>query len=407
MKTVAIISEYNPFHTGHKHQIDKIREELGADTRIVAIMSGNYTQRGEIAIIDKNTRAKCAVECGVNLVLELPFPFSSSSAEIFAQSGVKIADSIGVIDYLSFGSESGDLEALSTVAKNMQDEKFIFALREYLTSESGRTIGYPVVCQRAYNEVFSTKLDKNFFASNNILALEYIKAINKFSSSIKPHTVKRLGADYSELAITEELHQSATAIREMMQKDFASATKYVPEETKDILLDAFASGKAPTNAEALASAIITHFRLNPLPQKNDIHDVGGGLYNRLYMQSMRANNINALIQFADTKKFTTARIRRAIWYSFFGVTSSEALELPLYTQALAMDCVGQTILKAIKKKSGFPVITKPSATDMLGDDAKRQKLLADRADFVFELTRPCPQDAGTALKTTPYIKKVR
>ena len=111
MKTVAIISEYNPFHSGHKYQIERIREEFGSDTAIVAVMSGNFTQRGEIAFFSKGARAKAAVLSGVNLVLELPFPFSSSSAEFFAKSGVRIADSIGA-DYLSFGSESGNLSEL-------------------------------------------------------------------------------------------------------------------------------------------------------------------------------------------------------------------------------------------------------------------------------------------------------
>ena len=112
MKVVAIISEYNPFHNGHKYQIDKIREELGEDTAIIAIMSGNYTQRGETAIVDKTIRAKAACLCGVNLVLELPFPFCSSSAEFFASAGVRIADRLSIVDYLAFGSESGDISLL-------------------------------------------------------------------------------------------------------------------------------------------------------------------------------------------------------------------------------------------------------------------------------------------------------
>ena len=113
MKTVAIIAEYNPFHSGHEYHINKIREEFGSDTRILAIMSGNFTQRGEIAYADKYFRAECAVRCGVNLVLELPFPYSLSSAEIFAKSGVKIADALGVTDILSFGSEAGSIETLT------------------------------------------------------------------------------------------------------------------------------------------------------------------------------------------------------------------------------------------------------------------------------------------------------
>ena len=116
MKVVAIITEYNPFHNGHQYQIDAIRSVMGEDTAVIAIMSGNFTQRGEIAIADKTVRAKAAVECGINLVLELPFPFSMSSAELFAKSGVHIANALGVVDYLVFGSESGNIVELSDVA---------------------------------------------------------------------------------------------------------------------------------------------------------------------------------------------------------------------------------------------------------------------------------------------------
>ena len=126
MKTVAIISEYNPFHSGHVYQIRRIREDFGEDTRIVAIMSGNYTQRGHIAMMDKSARAKMAVLCGANLVLELPFPYSMGSAEIFAKAGVAIAEGIGQIDVLSFGSECGNLSLLKETAERMQKKEFIY-----------------------------------------------------------------------------------------------------------------------------------------------------------------------------------------------------------------------------------------------------------------------------------------
>ena len=145
MKTVAIISEYNPFHSGHEYQIQKIREEFGADTRIIAIMSGNYTQRGEMAIMDKSLRAECAVRCGVNLVLELPFPFSSSSAEFFSRSGVKIAHSLGVVDYLSFGSECGSIEELVNAAKNMSSKEYKALLKQNLAAKNIRNALFPIV----------------------------------------------------------------------------------------------------------------------------------------------------------------------------------------------------------------------------------------------------------------------
>ena len=128
MKVAAIISEYNPFHKGHQYQIEKLREILGEDTAVIAIMSGNFTQRGEIAITDKTVRAAAAIECGVDLVLELPFPFSMSSAEFFARSGVRIANSLGIVDYLVFGSESGNLRELSDVAAIMSSVEYQLTL---------------------------------------------------------------------------------------------------------------------------------------------------------------------------------------------------------------------------------------------------------------------------------------
>ena len=123
MKTVAIISEYNPFHNGHLYQIEKVREHFGDDTAIIAIMSSNFTQRGDVAIMDKWARAESAVRCGVNLVLELPFPYSMSSAEFFAKAGVHIADSIGVVDVIAFGSESGDITHLVETARNLSSRE--------------------------------------------------------------------------------------------------------------------------------------------------------------------------------------------------------------------------------------------------------------------------------------------
>ena len=149
MKTVAIICEYNPFHNGHEYQIKKIREEFGEDTRIVAVMSGNYTPRGEIAIMDKFTRAKCAVLAGVNLVLELPFPYSISSAEHFAKSAVKIIDSLGIVDYISFGSEIGDVVFLSDVANKMLSESYNEQIKSLIASEKYSSYGYPKIAELA------------------------------------------------------------------------------------------------------------------------------------------------------------------------------------------------------------------------------------------------------------------
>lgn len=400
MKTVAIISEYNPFHLGHEYQIRKIREEFGSDTRIIAVMSGNYTQRGDVAIMDKSIRAEMAVRCGVNLVLELPFPFSLSSAEFFAKSGVAIADSLGVVDLLSFGSESGDTEALTDAAKVFSSKEYCDALHSLISSEEN--LGYPMLCELAYKKVTGNSDIKNLFTPNNILAIEYIKALTLYNSKIKPHTIWRFGSDYNSDSICENGFQSATAIRKLMHQDLNSALHYIPKSAHITLLDN--KDTYPCNSEKLSSAIISYFRLNS-PSEEVIHDTAGGLYNRLQNASFEASTISNLIEIADTKKFTTARIRRAIWYSFFGVTSSKILEKPAYTQVLAMDSIGKDILKETKKVASICVLTKPSADSKLSDEAKRQKQLSDKADSVFHLTKPCFVSGAQTLKTTPFIMK--
>lgn len=402
--TVAIIAEYNPFHRGHKYHIEEIRREFGNDTKIIALMSGNFTQRGEIAIADKYKRAEWATLGGVDLVIELPFPYSMSSAELFAKSAVSIINSLGVVDYLSFGSEMGDIRELSKIAANMQMQAYRDAFSSLLQDESYKSAGYPAVSEAAYREVFKNEILGEVFEPNNILALEYIKAINEFNSKIKLHTVKRLGADYNDTKLSENEFASAAAIREALKSGNNDYTSNIPDEILPSFLSAVNDGCLSTDEEKLSSAIISHFRLNPPESGNAIFDVGGGLYNRLRSKSFEANNISSLVMSAMTKKFTTARIRRSVYYSFFGVTSSSVKELPEFTQVLAFNENGRALLKSIKERSGIAIITKPSSKDGLSEEAKLQKALLDRADSVFQLTKPKFYSGDYNLKSKPFIK---
>ena len=398
MKTVAIISEYNPFHSGHKYQINKIREEFGCDTVIVAVMSGNFTQRGEVAFAPKGARAKAAVLSGVNLVVELPFPFSSSSAEIFARSGVKIAESIGA-DYLSFGSESGDINELISVADVVCSDEYNEAFKS-LGDNKG--LGYPERSEMAYKTVSSSSFE---FSSNNILAIEYIKAIKTLGAKIKPHTIKRMGASYDSEAIEHTPNQSAMAIRKVFSSGDFTALEYLPEETRDMISAFRDDGELPTDISKISSAFISYLRLNPPSQNEEIHDAGDGLYNRLYNESFKANDISTLLMHTETKNYTRARIRRALLNVFFGVTSSEIKTLPLYTQILAMDTLGMQILKKTRKSRGIQILTKPSDFKNFNEAELRQKNLSDKADSIFELTKPVPKNGASSLTFTPYVKK--
>ncbi|MBQ8690160.1 MAG: nucleotidyltransferase family protein [Clostridia bacterium] len=399
MKTVAIVSEYNPFHNGHLYQIEKIREEFGADTRIIAIMSGNYTQRGEIAILDKWERAKIAVKCGVDLVLELPFPYSCASAEFFARAAVHIANSLGVVDILSFGSEAGDIEILKETAQNTLNPTFLKEVSALTQKAELQSNGYPAILEVAYYNVYGVKC--SFDSPNNILAIEYIKALIQLESSIMPHTIKRLDSEYNEESIIDSEIQSATAIRKALSEDIYSAQDYIPKPAFDIISLNSLDKKFPCDAERISSAIISNLIFN-VADSADIHDAGGGLYNRLIKQAYEATSISNLIDLTKTKKYTTARIRRVIWYSFFGVTSSDLRELPSYTQVLAMDKNGQALLKKIKKTSSFSVLTKPSRLPE-EQTARGQKALCDKADILFQHTKHSPEPASSIYKRTPFI----
>ncbi len=402
MATIAIIAEYNPFHNGHKYQIDEARRIFGKDTEIVAIMSGNYVQRGELAITDKGVRAKASVLEGVNLVIEIPFPYSTASAEFYAKSGVSIADSLGTVDYLFFGSESGNIDELNRIAENMLTDKYKESLAK-LQKENAQT-GYALLCEMAYNEAYG-ETEKNLLSlPNNILAIEYIKAIKALNSSIKPFTIKRLGAGYNEQKVISGQLQSASTIRNLLRQDFNSADDYIPFSTKLSLFEAKKSGSFPADCDKISSAVISNFLTNHRGIHPEIHDTAGGLYNRLLNNSKKSTSISELVNLTETKHYTNARIRRSIWFSLFGVTSSEVKVNPLYTQILAMDSVGKQILKRIKKSASIGIITKPSATSMLSQEATKQKEKADIADALYGLSLPKPRTAQTPLKFTPFVK---
>ena len=402
MKTVAVIAEYNPFHRGHAYHIEKIREELGEDSLVIAVMSGNYTQRGDLAIADKFTRAEAAVRCGVNLVLELPFPFSCSSAEFFAESGIKIACAAGA-DTLSFGSETGEMAPLMEAAQNMRSEKYISALADF--EDEAKSGGYSASAFRIYERIFGKKSAAVLLTPNNLLSVEYIKASLKFNIPLSFHTVKRQGLGFNDTVLIDGKLPSAAAIRGLvLGSSYEDALSMLPDESRSVFEMALSNGTFPASIERLSSAILTFFRLNTSPG-TDIHDADGGLYNRIQAKSFDATDISSLYSLSATKKYTNARIRRAVWYSLFSVTSSDMRALPIYTQILAFDDRGRMQLKKIRKENnGLYFLTKPADFKFLPEQAARQAELCRRADSVFMLSLPHPAPANTDIRRSPYRK---
>ncbi len=402
MKTVAVIAEYNPFHKGHAHQLREIRKSFGENTAIVAIMSGNFVQRGTPAILGKFDRARMAVACGASLVLEMPFPFSCASAEYFAAAGASIANDLGAIDALSFGSECGDLSLLCDAAEKMQSPDFTSALRERLRSKIEKEKGYPRMLSELLKEQYGEPLPFDLFLPNNILAISYISALKKLNSSVLPHTILRRGND--ESAAENGVYAGATHIRSLLLSGKEEeALSLVPDTTLPLWWDALKCGLAPVSDAPLAAAILSHLRL--LDTKDTLPaDCGGGVLSLLKRAAREAVDLDSLYQAAATKKYTQARLRRATLFSYFGVTPAAVKAKPLYTQVLAMDQKGQKVLANIRKTARISLLTKPADLHKLSLAARAQAELSYRADSVYALLSPAPQKADVFLRTAPYRK---
>lgn len=412
MKTVAIISEYNPFHLGHAYHIDQIRQEFGADTAIIAIMSGNYTQRGELAIADAFIRAKTAVDAGVQLVLKLPFPFSASSAERFASAGVSMANRLGVVDYLSFGSECGAITSLLDIARCMNSSLFKEALNNIQKETADPSFGHPKQAEMLFCELFGEQYKELLAQPNNILAIAYLCALENQNSKILPHTIKREGSSFLATDLQKDTFSSARAIRRQWLSEecayeelFEKTKAFLPASSHDTYRHAIKENEVPTDFNRLSNVALAFLR-NILPVTDlSPADGHGGLYNRVQKIAMNAKNIEEVIQRACTKKYTAARIRRVILYALLGITSSEFKEEPQYAQILAMDMRGQQLVKEIKKNANIEILTKPADYTSLSCAARHQAEIDFRADELFHLAKPVVFQGGESFRRTPYLKR--
>ena len=402
MKTVAVISEYNPFHLGHAYQYRKIREEFGEDTAIIAIMSGNYVQRGTPALLGKFDRARMAIASGASLVLELPFPFSAASAEFFAKAGVSIAEDLGTVDVLSFGSECGDTALLASLAAKMTAPEFEKEFRARLKDKSARNVGYAKLLSETFLSLYGQEIPDILSLPNNILAISYISALQKLNSTIRPHTILRHGSD--EDGASEDVLAGATHVRSLfLSAQTEEALLHIPSELHPLWEDALSRGVAPVSYESFAPILLSHLRMKT-ETRTPIADSGGGVLSLLQNTARKACTMEELISLAATKKYTHAHLRRATLFSYFGVTPAALKQKPLYTQVLAMDERGRAILASIRKTSRISLLTKPADLHKLSESAREQAVLSYRADSVFALALPTPQRSDIFLCTAPYRK---
>lgn len=337
MEITGIICEYNPLHLGHKKQIHQIRQKMGSDSGIVCLMSGNYVQRGAPAILDKSIRAEAAIKSGADLVLELPIPYALSSAEGFAAGGVSILSPF--CNWLCFGAETPDKNALLETAEALLSPAFSVALRTYL--DEG--LNFPVARQKA---LVTMGLDATLLETpNNILAVEYCKAILSQESKMQPLPISRAGSYHSTTPDAE--NPSATFLRGQMLRgsDYES---YIPEETKPLL-----SGAAPHSLEAGQRAILGKLRTMSDCEFESLPGGSEGLWRKLMHAARQCASLEEISAAVKSKRYTRTRIDRMILCAFLGITD-EMLHTPVpYVRVLALNDRGREILKLARTTGSF------------------------------------------------------
>lgn len=314
MSVTGIVCEFNPFHNGHKYLIDSVKNDGDI---IVAVMSGNFVQRGEPAFFPKEQRIKAALECGADIVLELPFIYSIASAEIFAKAAVTILDAFGC-EKIAFGTENADIKAIKTAANILSDGEFDARIEKYL--ETG--ISYPSARQAAFNEY-----DVNFdiSAPNNILGVEYVKAISKIDSKMIPAAVKRVGAGYNENK-AENGFASASYLRKLIAEK-GDVSEFVPSAAGKIYADALKNGSY-VSWQQYNIAMLSILRQKAYSDLSYIAYMAEGLENRIIAAVKENVTVQGVCDSAKTKRFTHSRIRRAVLASCFGVTAQD-LKIPV------------------------------------------------------------------------------
>ena len=376
MKVSGIVCEYNPFHNGHLYHIKRTREN-GA-THIAAVMSGNFVQRGDVAVIDKLERARLAVRSGADLVIELPVQYCLASAENFAAGAVSLLDSLGAVDELSFGSECGDtdklLKAMETVdmaAMTRSDE-----IRSIM--EKGYT--YP----RALNSVvngYDPESASIIAEPNNTLAVEYLRALKKSGSKMKAFTVKRINAEHDG-AGTREGFASASNLRGMIERG-EDISGFTPPEWAKAIETAVSKGETASLAR-LERVMLYKLRSSTAEEIESICDVGQGLEHRIYGARM-AGSIDELLFTVKTKRYTMARIRRIMLALLIGITKEDMKQLPPYGRILAFNERGREILARAKDRARIPFASSIAKLSQLGDAAERFAELEIRASDIYGL----------------------
>ena len=402
MSILGIVAEYNPLHSGHEWHIRKSLELTGADAA-VCVLSSQFVQRGEPGIVNKRARTRMALSCGIDLVLELPGAFSCASAEYFASAAVRILDSLGVVDYISFGSEAGSLDSLRKAADFLTDESLAF--REALKRNLDAGLSFPAARQAALRASLDDQTYNVVSSPNNILGIEYLKALKRFNSRMEPVTIPRIGQGYSGKSL-ESSYSSATAIRghirswtaeagrrylfeggagsglpEMTANAFAvllpDLEGNMPESSLKILESEFRTGRGPVFIQDFEDILLYRLRTASDQDLVALPYMEEGLHNRLRQASLDCSGVDEILEYCTTNRYPRSRISRILCALLLGMTASFLEELKdngyaQYIRILGFNDKGRKLLASARKKAVLPIITKPASYRKLENPLARK-----------------------------------
>lgn len=382
----GLVAEFNPFHNGHRYLVDSLKAQ--GENTITAVMSGSFVQRSECACISPYERVQMALGNGVDLVLSLPVPYATASAERFAAAGVEVLNATGVVDAIGFGSECGSKALIINCAKALSEP----LLSEYIDKYLGEGVSFPEARQRALREMCGEELSSVIATPNDILGVEYTKAVIRNNYDIDIFPVKRIGVDHDSAELCENVC-SASALREMMKND-GEFQFFMPSASREILVSSMEQRKAPADFKRLEGAVLYKLRAMNVEDFSLLPDVSEGLEHRIYSAVRSATTLDEILEKIKTKRYTRSRLRRIILCAFLDIRKADVLIPMPYVRVLGFNEKGAELLKKAKGKATLPLVTKSSDIKALGEDAQRVFSLECRARDLFSLALPVPDICG-------------
>lgn len=388
MKIIGIVAEYNPFHTGHAWHIQETRRQFREETAVVAVMSGNWVQRGECAITDKWTRTEMALAGGVDLVLDLPTVWATASAEGFARGAIALLAATGVVDVLSFGSECGEIPPLRALARCLNSLDFSQALRRALGPKKSFAQCRRQAASHLLGEDTAALLD----LPNNNLGVEYLRFL---PPDIEAVTIPRRGAGHDSPSEGDGFPSASLLRQRLRTEEVTGVSPFLPLPWK---------GEA-ADMKHLERALIVRLRSMTLAEAESLPDSGDGLAARLLCAARQTASLEELYTLTKTRTYAHARVRRLALYALLGLREADRPAVPPYIRVLGFTRRGRDVLREMNQRATLPFSVKPAHIPRFSPEAQALFALEERFTDLYSLCFPTPRPGGLEWTTNPVVIK--